>query len=200
MEFDDENFFDVETSNNHEKDDLNSKIKHYFDGRIVRKDLTKKIKEGANVPIYVLEYLLGKYCSQDESLIEQGLNTVKSILANNYVRPDESQKVLSKLKELGSYSIIDIVTVRLNFREDIYEASFSNLGIDKIPIESKYPQHYERLLGGNIWCMVKLEYEYDEADHRSNPFKIRNLVPIQLPHLDIDEIILNILWNGTKSI
>jgi len=191
MEFDDENFFDVETSNDHEKDDLNSKIKHYFDGRIVRKDLTKKIKEGANVPIYVLEYLLGKYCSQDESLIEQGLNTVKSILANNYVRPDESQKVLSKLKELGSYSIIDIVTVRLNFREDIYESSFSNLGINKIPIESKYPQHYERLLGGNIWCMVKLEYEYDEADHRSNPFKIRNLVPIQLPHLDIDEIILN---------
>ena len=190
MDFDDEDFFGVESSKD-TKEDLNIKLKHYFDGRIVRKDLTKKIKEGANVPVYVLEYLLGKYCSQDESLIEEGLNTVKSILANNYVRPDESQKVLSKLKELGSYSIIDIVSVKLNYKEDIYEASFSNLGISGIPIASKYPKCYERLLGGNLWCMIKLEYEYDEANHKSNPFKIKNLVPIQLPNLDLDEIILN---------
>ena len=189
MSFDDEDFFDVESTENNDED-LNTKIKHYFDGRIVRKDLTKKIKEGANVPVYVLEYLLGKYCSQDESLIEDGLNTVKMILAENYVRPDESEKILSKLKEYGSYSIIDIVTVKLNYKRDIYEASFSNLGINEIPIDPVYPRQYERLLGGNLWCMIRLEYEYDEASH-GNPFKIKNLMPIQLPNLDLDEILLN---------
>ena len=102
------------------QDDLNTKLKHYFDGKIVRKDLTKRVKEGANVPVYVLEYLLGKYCSQDDALIEQGVQTVKNILANNYVRPDEAQKILSKLKELGSYSVIDVVTVKLDYKTDTY--------------------------------------------------------------------------------
>lgn len=172
-----------------ESQDLNNKLKLYFDGRIVRKDLTKKIKEGANVPVYVLEYLLGNYCSQEEDLIEQGVQNVKNILANNYVRPDEAQKILSKLKERGTYSVIDVVTVTLNYKKDIYEASFSNLGISKVPISSKYPAQYERLLGGNLWCMVKFEYYYDEADYQANPFKIANLTPIQMPNLDIDEIL-----------
>ena len=172
-------------------DDLDAKLKHYFDGKIVRKDLTKRVKEGANVPVYVLEYLLGKYCSQDESLIEQGVQTVKNILANNYVRPDEAQKILSKLKELGSYSIIDVVTVKLNYKRDIYEATFSNIGLKDIPINPDFPQRYERLLGGNLWCMVNLEYAYDEADYHSSPIKIRNLQPIQLPNIDLDEILLN---------
>lgn len=173
------------------QDDLNDKLKHYFDGRIVRKDLTKRIKEGANVPVYVLEYLLGKYCSQDDTLVEQGVQTVKDILANNYVRPDEAQKILSKVKELGSYSIIDVVSVSLNYKKDIYEATFSNLGINEIPIAPEFPQRYERLLGGNLWCMVNLEYEFDEADYTRNPIKIRNLQPIQLPNIDLDEILLN---------
>lgn len=121
------------------QDDLNIKLKHYFDGKIVRKDLTKRVKEGANVPVYVLEYLLGKYCSQDDALVEQGVQTVKDILANNYVRPDEAQKILSKVKELGSYSIIDVVTVNLNYKKDIYEATFSNLGIKEIPIAPEFP-------------------------------------------------------------
>ena len=173
------------------QDDLNIKLKHYFDGKIVRKDLTKRVKEGANVPVYVLEYLLGKYCSQDDALVEQGVQTVKDILANNYVRPDEAQKILSKVKELGSYSIIDVVTVNLNYKKDIYEATFSNLGIKEIPIAPEFPQRYERLLGGNLWCMVNLEYEFDEADYSRNPIKIRNLQPIQLPNIDLDEILIN---------
>lgn len=172
-------------------EDLNSKLKHYFQGKIVRKDLTQKIKEGANVPVYVLEYLLGKYCSQDESLIDKGVQDVKNILANNYVRPDEAQKILSKLKEFGSYSIIDVVSVTLNYKKDVYEASFSNLGIQNVPINPSFPQQFERLLGGNLWCMVRLEYEFDEADPKANPFKIRDLQPIQLPNLDLDEVMFN---------
>lgn len=173
------------------QDDLNTKLKHYFDGKIVRKDLTKRVKEGANVPVYVLEYLLGKYCSQDDALIEQGVQTVKNILANNYVRPDEAQKILSKLKEMGSYSIIDVVTVKLDYKTDTYYATFSNLGLKDIPINPDFPQRYERLLGGNLWCMVNLEYDFDEADFRSQTIKIRDLQPIQLPNIDLDDILLN---------
>ena len=170
---------------------MNTKLKHYFEGKIVRKDLTKRVKEGANVPVYVLEYLLGKYCSQDDALVEQGVQTVKNILANNYVRPDEAQKILSKLKELGSYSIIDVVTVKLDYKTDTYYASFSNLGLNDIPINPEFPQRYERLLGGNLWCMVNLEYDFDEADFRSQTIKIRNLQPIQLPNIDLDDILSN---------
>lgn len=173
------------------QDDLNTKLKHYFEGKIVRKDLTKRVKEGANVPVYVLEYLLGKYCSQDDALVEQGVQTVKNILANNYVRPDEAQKILSKLKELASYSIIDVVTVKLDYKTDTYYASFSNLGLNDIPINPEFPQRYERLLGGNLWCMVNLEYDFDEADLRSQTIKIRNLQPIQLPNIDLDDILSN---------
>ncbi len=171
--------------------DLNDKLKHYFNGKIVRKDLTKKIKEGANVPVYVLEYLLGKYCSQDEDLVNQGVQNVKKILADNFVRPDEAEKVKSKIKELGTYSIIDIVSVNLNYKKDIYEASFSNLGLEGIPIDPEYPHQFERLLGGNLWCMVSLEYNYDEGNPYRNPFSILNLQPIQLPYLDLDEILIN---------
>lgn len=173
------------------EDDLNEKLKHYFDGKIVRKDLTKRVKEGANVPVYVLEYLLGKYCSQEDSLIEQGVQTVKDILANNYVRPDEAQKILSKLKEYGSYSVIDVVTVKLDYQLDTYFATFSNLGLKNIPINPDIPQRFERLLGGNLWCMVSLEYNFDEADFKSQTIKIRDLQPIQLPNIDLDDILLN---------
>lgn len=172
-------------------DDLNAKLKHYFDGRIVRKDLTKKVKEGANVPVYVLEYLLGKYCSQEEELIEQGLKTVKQILANNYVRSDEAQKVLSKLKEYKTFTIIDQVSVKVNIKKDTYDASFENLEVKNVPISPYYPKQYERLLGGNLWCMVTLEYDFDEADPHQNPIKVKDLMPIQLPHVDLDEILLN---------
>lgn len=102
---------------------IDSKLRKVFDGRIVRKDLTKKIKEGANVPVYVLEFLLGQYCSSDdEDVIETGVANVKRILAENYVRPDEAQKILSVLRQRGSYTVIDKITVNLNIKMDSYEA------------------------------------------------------------------------------
>ena len=168
---------------------ISNKLLTYFPGKIVRKDLTKKIKEGANVPIYVLEYLLGMYCSsQDEEVIEEGIQNVKDILAKNYVRPDEAQKIISKLRETGSYTVIDKVSVKLNYKTDTYEAEFSNLGIRGVPISHTYPLKYERLLSGGIWCIVRMEYYYDEEDKRRVPFIIHKLTPIQMPRIDIDEL------------
>jgi len=169
--------------------ELIEKLKTYFSGKIVRKDLTKKIKEGANVPVYVLEYLLGMYCSSmDEEEIEAGVYNVKQILAENYVRPDEAQKIISKLRERGSYTVIDKVSVKLNYKSDIYESEFSNLGIKGVPIAEKYVSDFERLLCGGIWCIVQMEYFYDEADKSCSPFIIRKLTPIQMPSIDIDEV------------
>ncbi len=174
---------------------LNQKLRQYFDGKIVRKDLTKHIKEGANVPVYVLEYLLGQYCnSEDEQIISEGVENVKRILANNYVRPDEAQKVLSALRERGAYTVIDKVTVILNIKKDRYEAEFSNLGIKNIPINSDYPKQFDRLLAGGIWCIVQLDYEYIEEEKDMSPIHIRKLTPVQMPHIDMDE-----LKNGRKS-
>lgn len=169
---------------------LNDKLNEVFAGKIVRKDLTKKIKEGANVPVYVLEYLLGMYCATtDEESIADGVRNVKSILAENFVRPDEAQKIISKLRERGSYTVIDKVAVKLNFKQDIYEAEFSNLGIKNVPISEKYASDFERLLCGGIWCIVQLEYFYDEADKNRCPFIIRKLTPIQMPNLDLNEVL-----------
>lgn len=178
-----------EVPNISETSDINRKLRACFDGRIVRKDLTKSIKEGANVPVYVLEFLLGQYCSSDDaSVIEEGVATVKGILANNYVRPDEAQKILSMLRQRGSHTVIDKVTVNLNIKKDTYEAEFSNLGIKNIPISEDYPSHYDRLLCGGIWCIVQLEYEYIEEDKNNLPIRIRKLTPIQMPHVDIKEL------------
>lgn len=169
--------------------ELLEKLQRNFAGKIVRKDLTKRIKEGANVPVYVLEYLLGMYCSSlDEDEIEAGVETVKRILAENYVRPDEAQKIIAKLREKGTYTVIDRVSVHLNIREDIYEAEFSNLGIKQVPIAESYIRDYERLLCGGIWCIVQMEYYYDEADKNRSPFLIHKLTPIQMPSLDFDEV------------
>ena len=171
-------------------EDFDQKVKRLFDGRIVRKDLTKRLKEGANVPVYVLEYLLGQYCSTDEDLVEEGVATVKEILANNFVRPDESEKILSKIREQGSYSVIDIVSVKLNYKFDYYQATFSNLGLKNVAIDARYPGEFERLLGGNLWCMVKLEYA-PETPNNIDPFKVVNLKPIQMPYLNLEDILDN---------
>ena len=169
--------------------EINRKLRQVFDGRIVRKDLTKKIKEGANVPVYVLEFLLGQYCSSDDpEVVEAGVNNVKHILAENYVRPDEAQKILSILRQRGSYTVIDKITVNLNIKTDSYEAEFSNLGVKGIPISEEYPTKYDRLLCGGIWCIVQLEYEYVEEDKHRSPILIHKLTPIQMPHVDIDEL------------
>lgn len=155
----------------------------------MRKDLTKSIKEGANVPVYVLEFLLGQYCSSDDpEIIEDGVKTVKKILSENFVRPDEAQKVLSNLRERGSYTVIDRITARLNIKQDRYEAEFSNLGVREILLAPSHVSQYDRLLCVGIWCIVNLEYEYMEEDRSKNPIRVRKLTPIQMPHIDMDEI------------
>ncbi len=178
-----------ETSEPNTREEIKEKLRQYFDGRIVRKDLTKKIREGANVPVYVLEFLLGQYCSSDdEEIIEEGVQNVKKILADNFVRPDEAQKVLSRLRQQGSHTVIDKLTVSLNIKEDRYETEFSNLGLKKIPIAEEYPAKYDRLLCGGIWCIVQLEYEYVEEDKKNgSPVRIHRLTPIQMPHVDMEE-------------
>lgn len=194
------------------RDEIKRKLREQFDGKIVRKDLTKKLKEGANVPTYVLEYLLGQYCSSDdEEIIQNGVEIVKKILTENYVRPDESEKILSKLRKQGSLAIIDQVTVNLNLSHDIYEANFSNLGLGKIPIADEYPEKYDRLLCGGIWCKIQLEYNtqqeeqsvevvIDDEDIDSPPIfvrpekkedpiiAIRKLIPIQMPNINLDDL------------
>ena len=168
---------------------IKSKLRQNFDGKIVRKDLTKKIKEGANVPVYVLEFLLGQYCSSDDpEVIEQGVDNVKRILADNFVRPDEAQKILSLLRQRGSHTVIDMITVNLYIKHDCYLATFSNLGLAGIPIDEDYPTKYDRLLCGGIWCIVQLDYEFIEEERNGTPIHIRKLTPIQMPHVDIDEL------------
>ena len=168
---------------------IKNKLREVFDGRIVRKDLTKHIKEGANVPVYVLEFLLGQYCSSDEpEVIEKGVANVKKILAENYVRPDEAQKIISQLRQAGAYTVIDKVTVNLDIKKDTYLAEFSNLGIKSIPISEEYPTKYDRLLCGGIWCIVRLDYDYVEEDKKASPIHITKLTPIQMPHIEIKEL------------
>lgn len=187
------------------RDAIKEKLRQNFDGKIVRKDLTKKIKEGANVPVYVLEFLLGQYCSSDDkAIIEKGVQNVKHILADNFVRPDEAQKILSQLRKKGSHTIIDMVTVHLDIKKDCFFAEFSNLGLSNVPITDDYPEKYDRLLCGGIWCIVQLEYEsegdssfgmedFDSEPQQKkqkdvSPISIRKLTPIQMPHIDIEEV------------
>jgi ATP-dependent Lon protease len=168
---------------------LNEKLNTYFSGRVVRKDLTQKIKEGANVPVYVLEYLLGMYCAtDDEDSINDGVKRVKQILSENFVRPDEAEKVKSRIRELGQYTVIDKLTVKLNEKRDVYEAEFSNLGLNGVQVSPSYVKEFEKLLAGGIWCILKIQYYYDEEARNSNPFIIESLKPIQMPNLDMDEI------------
>ena len=175
----------MESENDKELDQL---LNEHFAGRVVRKDLTKLIKEGANVPVYVLEYLLGMYCASDDpDIIEQGLRNVKTVLAENYVRPDEAEKVKSLVRERGSYKVIDRVTVKLNERKDKYEASFSNLGIKDAEISAGIVKEYEKLLVGGIWVIATLSYYYDEGQN-SSPFGVTLLKPIQMPNMNMDEL------------
>ncbi len=169
-------------------DELNEKLNKYFAGKVVRKDLTKKIKEGANVPVYVLEYLLGMYCAtNDDNAIADGVEQVKRILAENFVRPDEAEKIKSKIKEKGIYTVIDKITVKLNEKQDIYQAEFSNLGIIDALIYDGLVNKYEKLLVGGIWCIIKVSYNQpeDSETKRRIPFFIFSLDPIQLPNMDL---------------
>lgn len=177
------------TSDHNEMDtDLDDLLNRHFAGKVVRKDLTKLVKEGANVPVYVLEYLLGNYCaSNDPEVIEDGLNTVKKVLADNYVRPDEAERVKSTIRERGSLKIIDKVTVTLNERRDVYEALLSNLGTKGVEIPTGTVKKYEKLLAGGIWCIITMQYFFEEGQ-KGSPFIIEELKPIQMPNMDMDEV------------
>lgn len=191
------------------------KVLDNFPGKVVRKDLTTLMKKGANVPTYVLEYLLGMYCAtDDEDAIEAGLSKIKRILSENYVRPDQSEYVKSKIKENGQYTVIDKITVNFDEREDKYIAYFTNLRLDPFEVTSDLVVHNEKLLIGGIWCIVKVEYVgldredkdedlFDEdifgnqkkkkkvkrrKSRYESPFEIASLKPIQMPNLDLDEI------------
>lgn len=182
----------MESANDKELDQL---LNEHFAGRVVRKDLTKLIKEGVNVPVYVLEYLLGMYCASDDpEIIEQGLRNVKTVLAENYVRPDEAEKVKSLVRERGSYKVIDRVTVKLNERKDKYEASFSNLGIKDAEISAGIVKEYEKLLVGGIWVIATLSYYFEEGQ-TSSPFGVSLLKPIQMPNMNMEE-----LFNGRAAL
>ena len=196
-------------------DSLDRKVVDVFPGKVVRKDLTTLMKKGANVPTYVLEYLLGMYCAtDDEEAIEVGLGKIKRILSENYVRPDQSEYVKSKIKENGQYTVIDKITVTFDDREDKYVARFTNLRMDPFEVPSDLVVHNEKLLIGGIWCIVKIEYvglnKEDDDDQAfeedifgsqkkkkkikkkksryDSPFEIASLKPIQMPNLDLDEI------------
>ena len=202
-------------------DNLDYKIVEYFPGKAVRKDLTSLMKKGANVPTYVLEYLLGMYCAtDDEDAIQAGLVKIRRILSENYVRPDQSEFVKSRIKENGQYTIIDKITVELDEREDKYIARFTNLNMDPFEVSSDLVVHNEKLLVGGIWCIIKIQYvglekeddpqEAFEEDifggqkkkkkirkrksRYDSPFEIASLKPIQMPNLDLDEI-----WDARKA-
>lgn len=171
-----------------ESGDLDALLNEHFAGKIVRKDLTKLVKEGANVPVFVLEYLLGNYCSsQDEEVVAEGLQTVKRVLAENFVRPDEAEKVKSLIREKGSYKVIDKVTVELNEKRDTYEAQFLSLGIKGVVVPTPTVKQYEKLLVGGIWALVTLEYFFEEGQ-KGSPFSVRQLKPIQMPNMDMGEL------------
>ena len=167
---------------------LDDLLNRHFAGKVVRKDLTKLVKEGANVPVYVLEYLLGSHCaSNDEPTIQDGLKTVKKILAENYVRPDEAEKIKSVIRERGSYKIIDKVTVTLNEKRDVYEAQLFNLGVKGAEISTSFVKKYEKLLAGGIWSIITMQYFFEEGQ-KGSPFIVEDVKPIQMPGMDMEEI------------
>jgi ATP-dependent Lon protease len=168
------------------RDELDQKVNRVFAGKVVRKDLVRKVKVGANVPVFVLEYLLGKYCaSSDEATIQMGLQVVNDTLANNYIRPDEAQRAQSKVKEHGRYTFIDKVKVRLT--DSDYWAEVTNFGHRHVRIADHYVRDYDRLLTGGIWAQVDMLWEYDEESRGKYPFVIEKLTPIQLATFDLDE-------------
>lgn len=165
---------------------LDDKANRVFAGKVVRKDLVRKVKVGANVPVFVLEYLLGKYCaSSDEMAIQMGLQVVNDTLADNYIRPDESQKAQSKVKEKGKHSFIDKVKVRLV--DSQYWAEITNFGHKYVHIPDHYVRDFDRLLTGGIWAQVDMRFEYDEETKGKYPFWIDKLAPIQLATFDLEE-------------
>ena len=169
--------------------ELDQKINTHFAGLVVRKDLVKTVKGNAIVPSYVLEYLLGQYCAtSDEASIKTGIETVKEILRKHYVHRNEAGLIRSHIKEKGRYKVIDKISVALNDNEDVYEATFSNLGIKKVLVDSRTVKTHPKLLVGGVWCLADLEYEFAEEKNDS-PWILASLKPIQLSHFDFDSYV-----------
>lgn len=165
----------------------NKKINDLFPGRVVRKDLTNRIKGNAIVPTYVLEYLLGQYCAtDDEDTIEEGVKMVKEIISRHFVHRDEAQLIKATVKERGSHRIIDKVSVKLNDKLDRYEAYFANLGLNKIPILSEFIKSYPKLLSEGVWAIITLSYQAAEGKD-SSPWNVDQLKPIQISSVDLEE-------------
>ncbi len=200
----------------YEKDALDEKVVREFAGKIVRKDLTALLKRGAGIPTFVLEYLLGMYCATDDpAAVEAGVAKIRDILAKNYVRPEESEKIKSRIRERGQYTVIDKVSARLNEYDDFYVGRFTNLEIGEFVLPDEYAKKYTKVLMGGIWCIMRIQYLRPEDDvdplddifnddpkpkrkgssskkkrgPEDSPFKIVSLTPIQMPNLDLDELI-----------
>jgi ATP-dependent Lon protease len=166
---------------------LDQKINQYFAGKVVRKDLTKLVKGNAIVPTYVLEYLLGQYCAtDDEATIEQGIQTVKGVISNHFVHRDQAQIIKSTIREKGSHRIIDKISVRLNDKDDQYEASFSNLGLNKVPVSDNVAKSYPKLLTEGVWCILTMGYLKTE-EKNATPWIVENIKPIQISNVDVAE-------------
>ena len=168
------------------RDSLDDKVNRLFAGKVVRKDLVRKVKVGANVPVFVLEFLLGKYCaSSDELSIQMGMQVVNDTLANNYIRSDESMKAQAKVKDRGKHTFIDKVKVRIV--DSDYWAEVTNFGHKNVHIPEHYVRDYERLVMGGVWAQVDMRFEYDEETRGKNPFWIDKLTPIQIATFDLEE-------------
>jgi ATP-dependent Lon protease len=168
--------------------ELQDKILEHFDGKVVRKDLTKGIKGNAVVPTYVLEYLLGQHCATfDEDIIAQGLDKVKNIIRDHFVHRDEAEEIKSVIREKTQHKVIDKVSVRLNETKDRYECTFTNLGLKNVPIPTSIIKKHKKLLSGGVWCIIKIGYLYDEGEDM--PWLLQEVKPIQISNIDMDDII-----------
>lgn len=168
---------------------LDRKILENFPGLVVRKDLTKGLKQNAVVPTYVLEYLLGQHCATDDAdALKAGLESVQRILAKHYVHRNEAELVKSTVKEKGRHKVIDKLTVELNDKGGFYEAEFTNLGLKKVPVADDFIRRHPKLLVGGIWCITEISYEVSE-DRKGSPWQIESLKPIQVSKADHEEYI-----------
>src|SRR5208337_303963 len=169
--------------------ELDQKSTQVFAGKVVRKDLVRKVKVGANVPVFVLEYLLGKYCATDDpAAIDAGLRVVNTTISSNFVRPDEANKVQSIVKDKGKHTLIDKIKVRYLSDDDKHWAELVNFGHKYVHIPEHYLRDFDRLLMGGIWAQIDIRHQYDEeATGKRSPFWIDDLKPIQLATFDLDE-------------
>lgn len=166
---------------------LDEKLNQEFIGKVVRKDLVKEVKGNAIVPTYVLEYLLGQYCAtDDEETIKAGIEQVKEILKKHYVHRNEAGLIRSNIREKGRYKVIDKISVELNVKKDAYEATFANLGIREVLIESDIIKKHPKMLVGGVWCIATLEYMHNE-DKTSSPWILKAIKPIQMSFFDFEE-------------